>query len=115
MNATQPQWTSHFHVVLLDTAQQRVYLLPGDGGWALPALEEAKQNRWWDVYLAGWMGMESTARLKELWELAKPLAALHQAVSYLHILLGQEEAVHPEMASGLRDFVAHTLKAMGKI
>jgi hypothetical protein len=77
--------------------------------------EPEAQERLRDAYLAGWTEWEPMNRLLEAWRLAKPLAALHQAVSYLHILLGQEEVVHREMASGLRDFVAHTVKAMDEI
>lgn len=77
--------------------------------------DEAKRARGKEAYLALWEGWGSRSALEEAWALAKPLAALHQAVSYLHILLGQEEVVHPEMASGLRDFVEFTLRAMDEI
>lgn len=65
-----------------------------------------------DAYLAQWTGWEPMERLLEIWRLAKPLAALHQAVSYLYILIGQEELVHTEMADGLRDFVGLALAAL---
>ena len=65
-----------------------------------------------DAYLSQWTDWEPTARLREAWQLARPLAALHQAVSYLHILLGQEEAIHDEMADGLRDFIRLTVEAL---
>lgn len=77
--------------------------------------DEAKRARGKEAYLAAWEGWASRAALEEAWALAKPLAALHQAVSYLHILLGTAEVTHPEMASGLRDFVGFVVKAMGEI
>ncbi len=64
------------------------------------------------AYLSQWTAWEPLERLREAWRLAKPLAALHQAVSYLHILIGQEELIHAEMADGLRDFVGFVVKAM---
>lgn len=77
--------------------------------------DEAKRAGGKDAYLAAWEGWASRAALGEAWALAKPLAALHQAVSYLHILIGQEEIVHSEMASGLRDFVGFAVKAADEI
>jgi hypothetical protein len=70
------------------------------------------QGRLRDAYLSQWTQFEPMERLSEVWRLAKPLAALHQAVSYLHILIGQEELVHSEMADGLRDFVRLALTAL---
>lgn len=69
------------------------------------------QTRLRDGYLSQWTEWEPMDRLREAWRLAKPLAALHQAVSYLHILLGQEELIHEEMADGLREFIAHAVGA----
>lgn len=77
--------------------------------------DEAKRVRAKEAYLAAWEGWAGPAALEEAWRLAKPLAALHQAVSYLHILLGTEEVTHPEMAHGLGDFVGFAVKAMGEI
>ncbi|MBX3054139.1 MAG: phosphotransferase [Caldilineaceae bacterium] len=77
--------------------------------------DETKRVRGKEAYLAAWGGRASRSALENAWTLAKPLAALHQAVSYLHILIGQEEVVHPEMASGLRDFVSFAVKAMDEI
>ena len=41
-------------------------------------------------YLALWTDYAPMARLRQAWELARPLAALHQAVSYQHIVAGLE-------------------------
>ena len=67
-----------------------------------------------DIYLAQWNEWESLERLREVWRLAKPIAALHQAVSYLYILIGQEELVHREMAGGLADFIGLALTAFAE-
>ncbi len=77
--------------------------------------DEAKRSRGKKEYLAAWEGWASQAELDEAWRLAKPLAALHQAVSYLHILIGTETITHPEMASGLRDFVGFVAKSVDEI
>lgn len=70
------------------------------------------QARLRDAYLAQWTAWEPMERLHEIWRLAKPIAALHQAVSYLHILLGQEELIHDEMTDGLREFIGLALAAL---
>jgi len=72
------------------------------------------QEQMREVYLSQWTAWEPVERLREAWRLAKPLAALHQAVSYLHILIGQEEVVHEEMTDGLCEFIALTLAAMAE-
>lgn len=43
------------------------------------------QTRLRDAYLANWTQYEPMERLLELWEMAYPLCALHQAVSYRYI------------------------------
>ena len=67
-----------------------------------------------DAYLSQWTDWEAIERLQEAWQLARPLAALHQAVSYLHILLGQEELIHEEMADGLCEFITHAVVSFTK-
>lgn len=76
--------------------------------------EPAEQRQLRDAYLSQWTDWEPMERLQEVWQLARPLAALHQAVSYLHILLGQEEAIHDEMADGLRDFINLTVESLAE-
>jgi hypothetical protein len=39
-----------------------------------------------------WLAYEPMARLLEMWQLAYPLCALHQAVSYRYIILANERA-----------------------
>ena len=67
-----------------------------------------------DAYLSQWTDWEPIERLQKAWQLARPLAALHQAVSYLHILLGQEELIHEEMADGLCEFITHAVVSFTK-
>lgn len=52
-------------------------------------------------YLELWTEHESLKRLGELWTLAQPLSALHQAVSYVHIVANIEAATQHELNWGL--------------
>jgi hypothetical protein len=65
-----------------------------------------------DAYLAAWRDFESPERLLELWELAKPLCALHQAVSYLSIVHHIEPLVREELLHGLPDNLKRILATM---
>jgi hypothetical protein len=65
-----------------------------------------------DAYLAAWRDFESPERLLELWELAKPLCALHHAVSYLSIVNHIEPLVREELLHGLPDNLKRILAAM---
>ncbi len=60
--------------------------------------DAALQVRLRDAYLAEWTAYEPIERLLELWTLARPLCALHQAVSYQAILTHTELALKFEMA-----------------
>jgi fructosamine-3-kinase len=55
---------------------------------------EAIHDQLRDIYLSAWVGTEPMDRLREIWDLAQPLAFLHHAVSYRHI------AAHVEPGSG---------------
>ncbi len=58
--------------------------------------DKAIQTRLRDAYLANWTSYEPTQRLLELWQLAYPLCALHQAVSYRYIAQNVETGYnHP--------------------
>ncbi len=59
--------------------------------------DQALQQRLRDSYLALWTPYEPTERLLEMWPLAYPLCALHQAVSYQHILHNTEDACKHEL------------------
>jgi len=65
------------------------------------AEDPSVQARLRDSYLGVWAAYEPIERLLEAWRLAKPLCALHQAVSYQHIVATLEDTSKPEMASGL--------------
>jgi len=51
-------------------------------------------------------------RLREMWRLAEPLGALHQVVSYQHIVAALEPTSRPEMAGGVVDWLRRLIKAM---
>jgi hypothetical protein len=60
-----------------------------------------REERLRDSYLSLWVAYEPVERLRVAWELAKPLSALHQAISYQYILAALEELSQPELSSGL--------------
>lgn len=61
--------------------------------------EPTLQSRLRDAYLAVWTPYEPMERLLELWQLAYPLCALHQAVSYRYIACHVESGGnHPMLA-----------------
>jgi aminoglycoside phosphotransferase (APT) family kinase protein len=63
-------------------------------------------------YLGVWAAYEPIERLLEAWELAKPLCALHQAVSYQHIVATLEDTSKPELASGLTYWLRTLLQSL---
>jgi hypothetical protein len=65
-----------------------------------------------DAYLEIWRDYETPARLLELWELAKPLCALHHAISYLTILSNIEPLARDELFHGLPNNLHRLLAAM---
>jgi hypothetical protein len=65
-----------------------------------------------DSYLGVWTGYEPIERLVEAWTLAKPLCALHQAVSYQHIVATLEDTSKPELASGLSYWLRKLLQSL---
>jgi hypothetical protein len=67
-----------------------------------------------DAYLECWRDLESPPRLLELWELAKPLCALHHAVSYLSIIHNIEPRTVDELFHGFPDNLHNLLAAMRK-
>jgi Phosphotransferase enzyme family len=64
------------------------------------------------VYLNLWTDHEPMERLREMWRLAEPLGALHQAVSYQHILAILEPDSKREMIWGVPEWLRRVLKAM---
>ena len=53
------------------------------------------------AYLKSWLDYEPMDRLKEIWKLAEPLGALHQAISYQHILAAIEPTDKPQFVEDL--------------
>ena len=70
------------------------------------------QQRLRDSYLRVWAAYEPLERLLDAWRLAKPLCALHQAVSYQHIVATLEDTSKPEMASGVPYWLRKLLHAL---
>jgi hypothetical protein len=62
-----------------------------------------------DTYLAAWSGYETIERLREMWQIAHPLCALHQAVSYSRILANTEERSQGEFKSAMPLWVGKLL------
>src|SRR5262245_50429292 len=54
-----------------------------------------------ESYLELWTAYESLERLRQVWALAQPLGALHQAISYAHIVAGLEATAKHEQAWGI--------------
>jgi phosphotransferase family enzyme len=70
------------------------------------------RERMVDAYLNLWTDFEPIDRQRALWQIAEPLGALHQAVSYQHILAALEPASRPEMSGGVRYWLGRIIKTM---
>jgi hypothetical protein len=70
------------------------------------------QARLRNSYLEVWTAYEPIEPLLEAWELAMPLCALHQAVSYQHIVATLENTSKPELASGLTYWLRTLLQSL---
>ena len=75
-------------------------------------VDHADVVRWRDAYLAVWRDVESPVRLLEAWELAKPLCALHHAISYLSIINHIEPLAREELFHGLPENLRRLLAVM---
>jgi aminoglycoside phosphotransferase (APT) family kinase protein len=64
------------------------------------------------TYLNLWTEYEPMDRLREMWRLAEPLGALHQAVSYQHILATLEPMSKQEMIWGVPEWLRRILKLL---
>jgi Ser/Thr protein kinase RdoA (MazF antagonist) len=67
-----------------------------------------------DAYLAGWLGYEPIEQLHKACALALPLGALHQAVSYQHILAGVEAAARAEWEGAIGYWLRKSLELLPK-
>jgi hypothetical protein len=74
--------------------------------------DSSLQARLRDSYLGVWTAYEPIERLRVAWTLAKPLCALHQAVSYQHIIATLEDTAKPAVASGLPYWLRQLLQAL---
>ncbi|MDJ0736457.1 MAG: aminoglycoside phosphotransferase family protein [Nostocaceae cyanobacterium] len=68
-----------------------------------------------DEYLTQWTFYEPQSRLLEAWTLAKPLCALHHAVSYQHLINCLELRAKQEMRDALPYFVRKLLQSTIKL
>ena len=65
-----------------------------------------------DTYFQAWTQYEPMERLREAWKLAEPLGALHQAVSYQHIVATLEPTSKREMIWGVPEWLQRMLRTM---
>jgi hypothetical protein len=79
-----------------------------------PSKDAPDRSAWRDAYLAAWQEFETPERLLELWEIARPLCALHHSVSYLSIVNNVEPLVRHELLHGLPDNLHNLLATMKK-
>ncbi|HMN30441.1 MAG TPA: phosphotransferase, partial [Caldilineaceae bacterium] len=74
--------------------------------------EQEAQMRLCDSYLAQWTDYDPMERLLEMWKMAYPLCALHQAVSYQAILANTEDACKTELAWAIPHWFSKILTAL---
>lgn len=65
-----------------------------------------------DAYLEQWTSYAPIERLRELWSLAEPLGALHQAVSYYHIVASLEPATQRPLAGAIAYWIRRALQSL---
>ncbi len=69
------------------------------------------KKRLQDAYLSQWIHYESKERLLEAWKIAKPLCALHHAITYQHIIASLEPRSKQEFNSALPNFVREIIRS----
>lgn len=74
--------------------------------------EEATQARLRDAYLALWIAHEPPERLLAAWALARPLCALHHAISYQTITNSLEARTKQEFHADAARWLRHVLRLM---
>ena len=62
-------------------------------------------------YLTQWTSYESMERLLEAWKLAKPLCALHHAITYQYIVASLEPRAKQELSLALPRFLREIIKS----
>ncbi len=65
-----------------------------------------------DLYLSQWIQYEPPERLLEAWNIAKPLCALHHAITYQHIIASLEPRAKQEFESALAIFLREIIRAV---
>jgi hypothetical protein len=80
-----------------------------------PGFNEQEQAAIREAYLAEWRAYESPERLREAAQLAWPLGALHQAISYRGIMATPSDASRWELAGAAGYFLKHALKAVEQL
>ncbi|MBX3064649.1 MAG: phosphotransferase [Anaerolineae bacterium] len=80
-------------------------------------IEEAEslpdgRNRLLAAYLPQWTKYEPEKRLRELWAIVEPLGALHQAVSYQHILATMEPTSKQEFDWSIPFWLRRMIKTL---
>ncbi len=76
-------------------------------------LDASVDNRLRDAYLEAWAAHEPTERLIEAFDAAKPLGALHQAMTYMWILTNIAEDERAELEGGLAHWLRNLLRLCG--
>ena len=76
-------------------------------------LDASTDDRLRDAYLDAWTAHEPRERLIEAFEAAKPLGALHQAMTYMWILTNIAEDERAELESGLAHWLRNLLRLCG--
>jgi len=76
-------------------------------------LDASADDRLRDAYLEAWATHEPTERLIEAFEAAKPLGALHQAMTYMWILTNIVEDERAELEGGLAHWLRNLLRLCG--
>ena len=77
--------------------------------------DESAQARLRDRYLALWSDYEPPERLQEMWVMAEPLCALHQAVSYQYIMANVEPVTRQDLAWPFSHFLRKILQSIEKM
>jgi hypothetical protein len=91
----------------LPTIRRGTAFAEEDGG------DDELRRRVGDAYLAEWTSFEPPGRLARAWELALPLGALHQAVSYRSIMARLEPPVDLHMAQSTAWWLRRVLADLG--
>jgi hypothetical protein len=106
----------HCGSTTVDMMVLRIVEMRGGGHRDTISIFQAKdpnmQARLRNSYLGVWAAYEPIERLLEAWKLAKPLCALHQAVSYRHIIATLEDTSKPELAPQLPYWLRTLLQSL---